>query len=136
MQHTGLFRAMQASCIRRDQQVSRCVPAFCLEALQQCIGLARDQVDADTCLFREFVEQRLDQLFLAGRVEIDLPRGSCEQRGEDEGRSCEKRNQAFHGCLRNSVNRMGVNITHNANHYQLHLHKMFFSAYYGNFGVQ
>ena len=108
MQDTGLLRPVQTSRVGRDQQICGRVATFCFKPLEQCIGLACHQVDADTRLFGKFVEKRLDKLFIARRVEIHLAGSACEERRQNQRHGCEKRDHSFHGCLRNRLNSVGM----------------------------
>ena len=66
------FQREKPPGIRCDQHVGRGVHALALESLEQGVRLSGDQIDLGAGPLRKSVQQGFDQLFLAGRIEIDL----------------------------------------------------------------
>jgi hypothetical protein len=90
LQDAGLLRGGQAAGIGGQQQISRGVGAFALQALQQRFLLAGHQIDFDAGLLGEIIQQRLDQVFLARRVDIDFAAASSRRR-QQAGQQTEAR---------------------------------------------
>ena len=69
--HTGLFRARQQTEFGCQQHVGGAVCPFRLHAFDQTVFCV-DEVDLDARGLREVLDQRLDEIRLAIRVDVDL----------------------------------------------------------------
>ena len=71
LRDAGIDRVLQPRHVDGQQHVGRRVRAFGLDALLEA-GARRDHVDLDAGVLGEGLEQRLDQLLLAIRIDVDL----------------------------------------------------------------
>jgi len=94
---TGISGLREIADIDGEQHIGRAVAPFGLDALDQAL-LGEDHIDLDAGLLGEFLEQGVDQIRLAVRIDIDLARldglSGCCGEGEDKKR---KRKRAREG---------------------------------------
>ncbi len=81
LQHADFARGGQAPGVGGQHQIGGGINPLALQPLQQGFLFSGHQIDRDAGLLGKIIQQRLDEIFLAGGVDVDL---AFRQRGRGQ----------------------------------------------------